>query len=180
MSHFLQLDKIKDNKNSVKGFSRISEKNNKLKMDENKEGGAIDKHEKINGERFKENWQQHLSECPKQNQNQEELPRLLPKQHQKQDPHKQQQPEFQRYQLPKQQQQPQQSDADATEGMTGWQVAYRGIQLALNNEVEEALKLLKGDSTCIHRQAGFCYLTFIVSFFFFLLPSLYPFCRVPF
>jgi len=30
---------------------------------------------------------------------------------------------------------------------TGWQVAYRGIELALNNEVEEAQKLLKGDST---------------------------------
>ena len=50
-----------------------------------------------------------------------------------------------------------------SDDVTGWQVAYRGIQLALNNEIEEAQKVLKGDSSCIHRQAGFCYLTFIVS-----------------
>ena len=48
-------------------------------------------------------------------------------------------------------------------GMAGWQVASRGIQLALNNRVEDAIKLLKTESNCIHRQAGYCYLTFIVS-----------------
>jgi hypothetical protein len=37
------------------------------------------------------------------------------------------------------------------------------VQLALNNRIEEAQKLLKADSNCIHRQAGFCYLAFIVS-----------------
>jgi hypothetical protein len=45
---------------------------------------------------------------------------------------------------------------------SGWQLAARGVQLALNNRVEEAHNLLKVDSSCIHRQAGFCYLTFIV------------------
>ena len=45
----------------------------------------------------------------------------------------------------------------------GWQLAARGVALALNNRVEEAQNLLRVDSSCIHRQAGFCYLTFIVS-----------------
>ena len=49
-------------------------------------------------------------------------------------------------------------------GLTaGWQLAARGVALALNNRVEEAQNLLRVDSSCIHRQAGFCYLTFIVS-----------------
>ena len=52
---------------------------------------------------------------------------------------------------------------DADGKVPGWQVAYRGIQLALNNDVEEGQKLLRGDQSCIHRQAGYCYLTFIVS-----------------
>ena len=52
------------------------------------------------------------------------------------------------------------------EGMSGWQLAARGIQMAINNRVEEAQDLLRVDSSCIHRQAGFCYLTFIVSTFY--------------
>ena len=48
-------------------------------------------------------------------------------------------------------------------GLSGWQLAARGIQLALNNRIEDAQNLLRVDSSCIHRQAGFCYLTFIVS-----------------
>ena len=48
-------------------------------------------------------------------------------------------------------------------GLSGWQIAARGIQLALNNRIEDAQNLLRVDSSCIHRQAGFCYLTFIVS-----------------
>ena len=131
-------------------------------MDEIKQGGGIEREQKVNGEKLTETFQQNLPESPHQKQ-QEECTRSLPKQQQKPDPSRQQQQhqqqtEFQKFQLPKQQ-----TDTDALEGMTGWQVAYRGIQLALNNEVEEAQKLLKGDSTCIHRQAGFCYLTFIVS-----------------
>ena len=47
--------------------------------------------------------------------------------------------------------------------MSGWQLAARGIKLALNNRIEDAQNLLRVDSSCIHRQAGFCYLTFIVS-----------------
>ena len=49
-----------------------------------------------------------------------------------------------------------------TSGMSGWQLAARGIQLALNNRIEDAQSLLKVDSSCLHRQAGYCYLTFIV------------------
>ena len=49
------------------------------------------------------------------------------------------------------------------EGLAGWQVASRGIELALNNRMDDGIKLLKNESTCIHRQAGYCYLTFIVS-----------------
>lgn len=48
-------------------------------------------------------------------------------------------------------------------GLAGWQLAARGVQMAINNRVEEAQNLLRVDSSCIHRQAGFCYLTFIVS-----------------
>ena len=47
--------------------------------------------------------------------------------------------------------------------MSGWQLAARGIKLALNNRILDAQNLLRVDSSCIHRQAGFCYLTFIVS-----------------
>lgn len=53
-------------------------------------------------------------------------------------------------------------EEDQVEGMTGWQLAARGVQMAINNQVEEAQELLRVDSSCIHRQAGLCYLTFIV------------------
>ena len=52
---------------------------------------------------------------------------------------------------------------DQCHGTAGWQLAARGIQLALNNRVEDGIKLLRTESSCIHRQAGYCYLTFIVS-----------------
>lgn len=57
-------------------------------------------------------------------------------------------------------------ESDECHGLAGWQVASRGIELALNNRVEDGIKLLKTGNTCIHRQAGYCYLTFIVSIFF--------------
>ena len=50
-----------------------------------------------------------------------------------------------------------------TIGLSGWQLAARGVQMAINNRVEEAQDLLRVDSSCIHRQAGLCYLSFIVS-----------------
>ena len=49
------------------------------------------------------------------------------------------------------------------QGLEGWQLAARGVQMAINNRVEEGQELLKVDSSCIHRQAGLCYLSFIVS-----------------
>ena len=49
------------------------------------------------------------------------------------------------------------------QGLAGWQLAARGVQMAINNQVEEAQDLLRVDSSCIHRQAGLCYLSFIVS-----------------
>ena len=49
------------------------------------------------------------------------------------------------------------------EGLAGWQVASRGIELALNNRMEDGIKLLKTEAPCLHRQAGYCYITFIVS-----------------
>ena len=49
------------------------------------------------------------------------------------------------------------------EGLAGWQVASRGIELALNNRMEDGIKLLKTETPCLHRQAGYCYITFIVS-----------------
>ena len=55
-------------------------------------------------------------------------------------------------------------------GLSGWQLAARGIELALNNRIEDAQVLLKVDSSCIHRQAGYCYLTFIVSCYMCYLP----------
>ncbi len=63
-------------------------------------------------------------------------------------------------------QRPEENEADSEEpieGMSGWQLAARGVQMAINNRVEEAQELLRVDSSCIHRQAGLCYLTFIVS-----------------
>ena len=56
------------------------------------------------------------------------------------------------------------SGVDGEGDMSGWQLAARGIKLALNNRIEDAQNLLRVDSSCIHRQAGFCYLTFIVSY----------------
>lgn len=49
------------------------------------------------------------------------------------------------------------------QGLAGWELAARGVKMAINNRVEEAQELLRVDSSCIHRQAGLCYLTFIVS-----------------
>lgn len=46
--------------------------------------------------------------------------------------------------------------------LQGWQIASKCIQMALNNRVEDALKTLRSESKCVHRQAGYCYLTFIV------------------
>jgi hypothetical protein len=48
----------------------------------------------------------------------------------------------------------------------GWQLARRGIHLALNNRVEEAEKLLRSSadkSGCPQAQAGYCFLAFMVS-----------------
>ena len=48
--------------------------------------------------------------------------------------------------------------------LQGWELANRGIQLALNNRVEEAQKLLRGSGPgCMQSQAGYCFLTFMVS-----------------
>ena len=58
---------------------------------------------------------------------------------------------------------PSMDDEPMDPGLAGWQLAARGVAMALNNRVEEAQNLLRVDSSCIHRQAGFCYLTFIVS-----------------
>ena len=55
------------------------------------------------------------------------------------------------------------SGSSEESGLSGWQLAARGVQMAINNRVEEAQELLRVDSSCIHRQAGFCYLSFIVS-----------------
>ena len=52
------------------------------------------------------------------------------------------------------------------ERLEGWQVASRGINLALNNRMEDGIKLLKTEPSCTHKQAGYCYLTFIVSLYF--------------
>ena len=131
---------------------------------EEKLGGENDQHQQQQqprGEKPKEvPQQQHpyrQQSRPKQNDNHQ-------RQQQQQKP-----PPPPPQQQPQQQDQQQQSagveNADDRGGLTGWQVAYRGIELALNNQVDEAQKLLKADSSCIHRQAGFCYLTFIVSTF---------------
>ena len=46
----------------------------------------------------------------------------------------------------------------------GWEVAAEAIKLALNNRVEDAQDLLdQSKASCVHRQAGYCYLAFIVS-----------------
>ena len=52
----------------------------------------------------------------------------------------------------------------------GWEVAAEAIKLALNNRVEDAQDLLdQSKASCVHRQAGYCYLAFIVSTYFYLL-----------
>jgi len=44
----------------------------------------------------------------------------------------------------------------------GWEVAAEAIKLALNNRVEDAQDLLdQSKASCVHRQAGYCYLAFI-------------------
>eukprot|EP00095_Tigriopus_kingsejongensis_P011260 snap_masked-scaffold708_size108518-processed-gene-0.10 protein:Tk11260 transcript:snap_masked-scaffold708_size108518-processed-gene-0.10-mRNA-1 annotation:"tetratricopeptide repeat protein 39c" len=48
------------------------------------------------------------------------------------------------------------------QGEEGWHLAARGIELALNNRVEDAQNLLKSDpNNSIHTQAGYCFLTFM-------------------
>ena len=57
-------------------------------------------------------------------------------------------------------------DHDEEGNETGWQLARRGIHMALNNEVEEAQELLKAEvdgSGCPQAQAGFCFIAFMVS-----------------
>ena len=66
----------------------------------------------------------------------------------------------------------------------GWEVAAEAIKLALNNRVEDAQDLLdQSKASCVHRQAGYCYLAFIVSTYFYLLTYmqlLYLLLIVPF
>ena len=50
--------------------------------------------------------------------------------------------------------------------VAGWELARRGIHLALNNEVEEAQEMLRAEaesSGCPQAQAGFCFIAFMVS-----------------
>ena len=57
-------------------------------------------------------------------------------------------------------------DHDEEGNETGWQLARRGIHMALNNEVEEAQEMLKAEvdgSGCPQAQAGFCFIAFMVS-----------------
>ena len=53
-------------------------------------------------------------------------------------------------------------DYDVTSSLPGWQVAARGIDLALNNRVDAAHKLLEGTDG-IQARAGVCFLAFMVS-----------------
>ncbi|XP_059088961.1 tetratricopeptide repeat protein 39C-like isoform X2 [Tigriopus californicus] len=51
---------------------------------------------------------------------------------------------------------------DCLDHEENWHLAARGIQLALNNRVEDAQNLLKSDpANSIHSQAGYCFLTFM-------------------
>ena len=57
-------------------------------------------------------------------------------------------------------------DAAAASAAAGWELARRGIHLALNNEVEEAQEMLRAEaesSGCPQAQAGFCFIAFMVS-----------------
>ena len=55
-------------------------------------------------------------------------------------------------------------EEEEEEDLPGWQIAYKAIKLALNNRVEDAESLLNTTkATCVQSQAGYCYLTFIVS-----------------
>ena len=64
---------------------------------------------------------------------------------------------------------PDDEDEDDFADEPGWQLAARGVRLALNNRVEEAETLLRrraGDELCegrVQAQAGLCFLTFMVS-----------------
>ena len=53
---------------------------------------------------------------------------------------------------------------DVAAGVAGWQIAADAIKMALNNRVDDAHVLLShSKASCVHKQAGYCYLTFIVS-----------------
>ena len=53
---------------------------------------------------------------------------------------------------------------DDNDIQAGWQIAADAIKLALNNRVDDAHVLLShSKASCVHKQAGYCYLTFIVS-----------------
>ena len=55
---------------------------------------------------------------------------------------------------------------DVAAAAAGWQLARRGIHLALNNEVEEAQEMLRAEAEgngCPQAQAGFCFIAFMVS-----------------
>ena len=56
--------------------------------------------------------------------------------------------------------------AASASAAAGWELARRGIHLALNNEVEEAQEMLRAEaesSGCPQAQAGFCFIAFMVS-----------------
>ena len=56
--------------------------------------------------------------------------------------------------------------AASAAAVAGWELARRGIHLALNNEVEEAQEMLRAEaesSGCPQAQAGFCFIAFMVS-----------------
>ncbi len=68
------------------------------------------------------------------------------------------------------------SDGDDYEMESGWELAARGVRLALNNRVEEAERLLRGraevggmdpDGGRLQAQAGLSFLTFMVGLCFF-------------
>ena len=69
------------------------------------------------------------------------------------------------------------SDEDDLDSLEGWEIARRGVHLALNNQVEKALNLLKAAASsttvasdletriaAMQSQAGLCFLAFMVSF----------------
>ena len=57
-------------------------------------------------------------------------------------------------------------DENESDIQAGWQIAADAIKMALNNRVDDAHVLLShSKASCVHKQAGYCYLTFIVSYF---------------